>query len=318
MTILITGDIHARTSLDKLLGMNFDSTGLTKDDYLVICGDFGLVWDSEEDKGWHAELNENTLDWLEAKPWTTLFVDGNHENHDRLAAYDVETWHGGHVHKIRPSVIHLMRGEMFEIDGKSFFCMGGAASVDKDSRVEGKSWWAAEIPSDDEREHAIDTLESHGWSCDYVLTHDCPANVKFDLGCRVGATYSPDAWSEWLQMIADKLEFSQWFFGHYHEDYKHIGIGGKYTVLFDYIYDLGEDDWSDRMTVPRVCSYEQLPESENSIGYSIAEIAEIANVTEQKVDIALQRSMRGSTVGIGSDGEIRIYKCDVFRVLDWC
>ena len=52
---------------------------------------------------------------LEEKPFTTLYVDGNHENFDRLYGYPIENWQGGKVHKIRPSVLHLMRGQVFEI-----------------------------------------------------------------------------------------------------------------------------------------------------------------------------------------------------------
>ena len=87
----------------------------------MICGDFGFVWDlGEEDKWW--------LNWLAAKPWTTLFVDGNHENHDILEQWDVTNWHGGKVHKLNESVIHLMRGQVYEIDGKKWFTFGGAKS----------------------------------------------------------------------------------------------------------------------------------------------------------------------------------------------
>lgn len=28
-------------------------------------------------------------------------------------------WHGGKVHELRPHVLHLMRGQVFEIDGKT-------------------------------------------------------------------------------------------------------------------------------------------------------------------------------------------------------
>ena len=70
------------------------------------------------------------LNQLECKSYTTLFVDGNHEKFDRLSDYPVDTWNRGKVHKIRPSVIHLMRGQIFEIDGKSIFTFGGASSHD--------------------------------------------------------------------------------------------------------------------------------------------------------------------------------------------
>lgn len=74
--------------------------------------------------------NKRNDNLLEEKPFTTVFVDGNHENHQRLDSYPAETWQGGNVHFIRPSVIHLMRGQVFHIADKSFFVFGGASSHD--------------------------------------------------------------------------------------------------------------------------------------------------------------------------------------------
>ena len=64
---------------------------------MIICVDFGGVWHRDE------ESKEETmvLDWLDSRPFTTLFVCGNHENFDRLYQYPIEDWHGGKVHKIR-------------------------------------------------------------------------------------------------------------------------------------------------------------------------------------------------------------------------
>lgn len=318
MTVFITGDTHGRMDIDKLCAMNFDARGLTKNDYVIVVGDLGLVWDSAPDASSHARRNEDALDWLDEKPWTTLFVDGNHENHDRLASYPVSEWHGGLVHFIRGSVIHLMRGEMFNIDGALYFAMGGAASIDRDCRVAGVSWWASEMPSDEEKQHALDTLDAYGWTCDYVLTHDCPADVKYELGCRTGRSYQPDGWSQWLQYVADNLTFSQWFFGHYHEDCAHIGIGGKYTALYDCVYDVSEGQWSDRISVPFVETIEQLPEPVHQHGYTLAEIADIAGVGIDVVERAMSREMNGSTVAMSDDGDVLVYRSDVFRVLGWC
>ena len=95
---------------------------MTKQDYVIICGDFGGVWDgSKREKYW--------LDWLEDKPFTTLFVSGNHENYNLLSEYATEYWHGGKVQFIRPTIVHLMRGQVFDLCGKRFFTMGGASSL---------------------------------------------------------------------------------------------------------------------------------------------------------------------------------------------
>ena len=91
--IYITGDCHSE--LTRFLMESFPiQTEMTKDDDVIICGDFGGVWtyenESEQEKHW--------LDWLNKK---TSSVDGNHENFTRLYDYSKKKWHGGKVHKIR-------------------------------------------------------------------------------------------------------------------------------------------------------------------------------------------------------------------------
>ena len=67
-----------------------EQAGMTKNDVVIIAGDFGGVWfgDSRDDE---------TLDWLERLPFTLAFVCGNHENYDALERYPVAEWHGGKV-----------------------------------------------------------------------------------------------------------------------------------------------------------------------------------------------------------------------------
>ena len=77
--IYITGDCHREYR--RFNTQNFpEQKEMTKKDYVIVCGDFGGVWSFEkEDKE-----EKHLLDWLEEKPFTTLYVDGNHENFDRL------------------------------------------------------------------------------------------------------------------------------------------------------------------------------------------------------------------------------------------
>ena len=81
---------------------------MTKDDYVIICGDFG-IWDN-------SKREKYNLSWLDDKPFTTLFVSGNHENYDILDSLKMSEWHGGLVNFVRKSVIHLMRGQVFNIE----------------------------------------------------------------------------------------------------------------------------------------------------------------------------------------------------------
>ena len=238
MAVFITGDIHS--DVRRFTTMAFpEQKELTKDDIVIICGDFGLVWDyageSESEKYW--------LNWLEDRPFTTVFVDGNHECFPRLYDYPVKEWNGGKVHEIRPSVLHLMRGEVFTIEGKKFFTFGGARSHDiydgildpetdpdwNDTakqmysegkwayRVKGRSWWAEEMPSGKEMENGINNLKKHNFKVDYVISHCCPTFAQSVLG---NGTYDTDYLTDYFQSLVYDygLDFSKWIFGHYHDN----------------------------------------------------------------------------------------------------
>lgn len=119
--IYVTGDTHANIDIEKLNTTKFpQQKNLTKDDYLIICGDFGLCWDGSRREMWWQ-------DWLTAKNFTTLWIDGNHENFDMLYEFPLEDKFGGKVRQIAPDIYHLDRGQVLTIDGKKIFCMGGAA-----------------------------------------------------------------------------------------------------------------------------------------------------------------------------------------------
>ena len=165
--IYITGDTHS--DFTRFTEEQFPiQAEMTKNDYVIICGDFGGVWTFEEE----SSREKEALDWLNNKNFTTLFVDGNHENYTRLYKdYPVEEWYGGKVHKIRDSVLHLMRGEIFDIDDKKIFAFGGAKSHDIQDgilnldeeekiyeyrkrgayfRIRDFSWWDMELPTKEE------------------------------------------------------------------------------------------------------------------------------------------------------------------------
>lgn len=245
--IFVTGDTHGDFDINKLNKQNFAvQEQLTKDDYLIIVGDFGACWYGGKDIE-HTNVgyeipprhkskigkDDYLLDWYESKSYTTIFIDGNHENHKLLNSFPVESWHGGLVHRIRPSVIHLMRGQVYEIGGKTFFTMGGADSVDKEYRIEDCSWWKEELPSDEEYETALANLDKCNWKVDYVLTHCCGDNILSKLFC----THHPDKdkLTNFLMTLEDKLEYKMWFFGHHHMDYMPDNM---HRALYDDVVEL--------------------------------------------------------------------------------
>lgn len=212
--IYVTGDIHGVPWLNRRLNTRSfpQQKQLTKQDIVIIAGDFGLIWDlQKEDRFW--------LKWLdEVKPFTTVFIDGNHENFDLLEQFPVEQWNGGQVHRINASVLHLMRGQVYTIEEKRFFTFGGAASHDREYRTEGKSWWAREMPSAEEYQYGLQQLEKHNWDVDVVITHTCSSESLNWMKQHYHTEVEPDAMHEYFQTIQNKLNYRQWWFGHFHQD----------------------------------------------------------------------------------------------------
>jgi hypothetical protein len=132
-----------------------------------------------------------------------------------------------------------MRGEVYTIEGKKFFCFGGASShdiqdgiIDYDEdgewrkkakkldkqgkymyRINGLSWWPEELPSQEEMDNGIRNLEKHNWTVDYIITHSPPASVLALIG---HGFYDQDILTKYLEEIRSKTKFKRHFMGHMH------------------------------------------------------------------------------------------------------
>lgn len=150
--IYVTGDIHGGCTMNNIVEWE-EGKNLTHDDYLVIAGDFGIPWE-------FSITEDDLIYWIESRPWTTLFVDGNHERFNWWKDQPIEEWHGGRVQRLSKysRIRRLMRGEVFDFDGTTLFTMGGATSVDREWRIEGYSWWPEELPSEKEIKYARECL----------------------------------------------------------------------------------------------------------------------------------------------------------------
>ena len=216
MSIFVTGDTHGgrsygRFSFDGFMHrLNVDSfpeqRDLTKNDYVIICGDFGGVWHTNRASAAESAEEKYTLDWLEQRSFTTLFVPGNHENYDRLcgiqneqllnswfyekmsdsekeklrAGYPRELWHGGYVRVIRPSVLMLERGDIFVIDGKYCFAFGGARSHDiQDGILDPADYENEEAFKKDYKIKSAGMIRVRGISW---WDEEMPSNVEMEYG----------------------------------------------------------------------------------------------------------------------------------------
>ena len=243
--VFVTGDLHG--NFERFKPKYFpEQARMTKQDTMICAGDFGGVWfgDSRDDE---------TLDWLEHLPFTLAFVCGNHENYDALERYPVAEWHGGKIHRVRPHVLHLMRGQIFKLEGCRFFTMGGAKSHDIEDgilepdapdferrlmtlqrkpraryRINHISWWAQELPSDEEYTEAQQSLDAVGWAVDYIITHCAPTSIAL-MGSRHNEA---DRLTDFLQDVQKRAKYHYWLFGHYHDN---KAIDEKHILLWEQI-----------------------------------------------------------------------------------
>lgn len=248
--IYITGDCHA--DWRRFSKKNFpEQDNMTLDDFVIVCGDFG-IWDGSDHERYQ-------LNWLSEKNFNILFVDGNHENFDRLYSdeFEVVDFHGGKAHKIMDNIYHLMRGYVFDICGKKIFTFGGASSHDIDDgildvndfdtekefraaykkmkdqqkmfRVNHVSWWKEEMPTQDEMEFGMNSLDAVDNEVDFIVTHCCPQQIASLISRGM---YKPDQLTSFFNVISETVDFKKWFFGHYHDN---MQIMSKFIMLYDQI-----------------------------------------------------------------------------------
>lgn len=156
--LFVTGDTHGPDGhgpdgyVNRFSLASFpEQTELTKEDTVLLAGDFGAVWDwdkrfvpadcrylrysgephrSDLPFG-ESKTEKKCLDWLAERPFTVAAVPGNHENYDRLyGAYPLVPFAGGTARKIRPNVYYLERGQVYTLAGRTVFAFGGAPSHD--------------------------------------------------------------------------------------------------------------------------------------------------------------------------------------------
>lgn len=123
--ILLLGDIHGNVSVLKAAIRKAVQEGATA---VVQVGDFGLM----QEKGIDASFYNATKD----SPIPVYFIEGNHDDCTRWIAYEEvsRVWHDANLW-------YVPRGTITEIDGRTIAFMGGAASIDKQYRLNNNMHW---------------------------------------------------------------------------------------------------------------------------------------------------------------------------------
>ena len=255
MGLYITGDVHGEVVKRFSFRQSPNLRKLTKDDVLIVLGDWGVPWNNKtHNEDWYS------LKFIDEKPWTTIALRGNHDNTDLMRSMPQEELFGG---KVRRAMINPIDGKkgyvadhVFIIDESTILTIGedrclcipgadshdmahdasnpfGVAIIDKSKsdwrtlrrkyqsrhklyRVLGESWWADE---------AIDIaktrklLEDNPGHFDLIFSHDYPGiiNSYYKRAGEPGRRISTEG-QNFLEELRSSLSFDCWFHGHIHRD----------------------------------------------------------------------------------------------------
>ena len=213
--IYVTGDTHGDIEIfnERRLGH------LKKGDTLIITGDFGFIWDNSKEE-------IKNLKKLSKKKYDILFVEGSHENFERLREFEEVAFHGGTARKIADNIYCLNRGEMYRIENKIFFTLGGGLPPEADGTESAPS-----LPSDEELEYAVVNIEEQRRMLDVIITHEAPASVKrmIDRGAGI------DDLNIFLDTVMHNAHYRRWYFGSLHED---RAVSEKLICVFEDVHKI--------------------------------------------------------------------------------
>jgi 3-oxoacid CoA-transferase subunit A len=225
MSVYVTGDTHGNF---KRIGKFCNEQQTTVDDILVILGDVGLNYNLNRQDDY---LKSNVSEL----PITLLCIHGNHEERPyNVDGYKTKAFNHGIVwyQEKYPNILFAQDGSIFEFNNLKCLCIGGAYSVDKFYRLKSNlHWFSSEQPTEEEKAKIEKSIAAANWKVDFVFTHTCPYETRPShlFLDKVDQSTVDTSMEEWLQTISDRLDFDEWFFGHYHKYWRN----GKYRMLYE-------------------------------------------------------------------------------------
>lgn len=206
MSILYVGDIHGQ--LPAIIAIDRFALEMGVDAVFQV-GDFGLGWPGDDPLvPW---FKKRARQGRPGPVWYTC--GGNHDNWQKWLAKAAEHPAEDPLVPLVPGCVYVRRGARVEIQGVWHAVLGGAESIDRHLRVEGKSWWPDETPSYEDFQRFLDNINA---GVDVVVTHDAPLETStFDHGDRENQT-TPRTLQRLLGFIEPERRPRRWYFGHHH------------------------------------------------------------------------------------------------------
>lgn len=218
--IYFTGDTHGELSKFK----TSSAKKIKKGDTLIVCGDFGFVWNGSKEE-------MSNLKWLSKRKYQILFVEGAHENFEMLEKYPKVDFCGGKARKISENIYQLVRGEIFEIEGKKIFAFGGGDDEALDVMDFRECENFVRLPDEHECEHAMENIRNNECEVDFIVTYDASFKMRGFLEMESNCFNNLHAF---LNEVSVCCKFKKWFFGCFHLDRR---IPPFYYAVYENIYD---------------------------------------------------------------------------------
>ena len=201
--IMYAGDTHG--DVKALRAIDAEARSL-KAQVVIQVGDFGVHF---------SDSSTAAADWFSARDrahgphWITC--GGNHDNWPKWRSLPEVELFGGKVRELAPGCFFADRGTVLNIGGEKHIFFGGAESIDKMHRVEGRDWWPEESPDYAEYCKFMDSMELH--RPPVVVTHEAPSSVQIR---KLNRLSNPTPRS--LEGIFRNCEHkpARWYFGHHH------------------------------------------------------------------------------------------------------
>lgn len=220
--IFVTGDIHG--DIERFSSK--ESKAIKKGDTLLVCGDFGFVWEGSKSE-------QKLLKKLGKKKYHIAFVDGSHENHELINKYEKIIWNGAEAHKISGNLVHLISGNIYEIEGKKVFVFGGGEPLDTD--IFPVSQESSSLPTLEDLKKAVDNIKKENFEVDLIITHEPPEQIKNFL--NLNNSVNINIVNSFLDEVGKGTKFEKWYFGHCHCDKV---VTKKHTAVFNRILQTEE------------------------------------------------------------------------------
>lgn len=248
--IYFVGDLHGDFSQINV----FTHSKNLENCAIIICGDIGIGFDSDE---YYRQVFNHITKTLSKRNIHVYMFRGNHDNK--------EFFDGNHF--VDFQYIHIIPDySIIKTPSRCILCVGGATSIDRVWRINRDeemamrykryhscsleeaykkskhSYWPTEVFVFDKEE--LNNIQNQGILIDTVCTHTCPSfcypYTKDGIAMWVekDERLSDDLHDErencnkllnWLK--ANGHNITNWYYGHFHSSYVEIVDGIKYTLL---------------------------------------------------------------------------------------